>query len=84
MKKQVGAIRRKIAKTGPGLRLCVHVIPRLFHECAWFLTVQCTKERITVQPLEGPIAWRLPPGGHGRDRGSIQLQGLAVTTPCFC
>ena len=68
-KEQVGAIPRKIAKPGPGLHLCVHVIPRLFHGCAWFLSVQCTQERMTVQPLEGPIAWRLPPRGHGRDRG---------------
>ena len=44
MKKQVGAIRRKIAKPGPGLRLCVQGIPRIFHGCALFLAVQCTKE----------------------------------------
>ena len=44
MKKQVGAIRRKIAKPGPGIHLSVQVIPRLFHRCAWFLAVQCTKE----------------------------------------
>ena len=42
VKKQVGAIRRKIAR--PGLRLRVQVIPRIFHRCAWFLAVQCTKE----------------------------------------
>ena len=28
----------------PGLRLCLQVIPRIFHECALFLAVQCTKE----------------------------------------
>ena len=44
MKKQVGAIRRKIAKPGPGLRLCVQGIPRIFHGSALFLAVQCTKE----------------------------------------
>ena len=44
MKKQVGAIRRKIAKPGPGLRLCVQGIPRIFHGGALFLAVQCTKE----------------------------------------
>ena len=44
MKKQVGAIRRKIAKPGPGLRLRVQVITRIFHGCALFLAVQCTKE----------------------------------------
>ena len=27
-------------------------------------------KRRTVQPPEGPIAWRLPPRGHGRDRGN--------------
>ena len=44
MKKQVGAIRRKIAKPGPGIHVSVQVIPRLFHRRAWFLAVQCTKE----------------------------------------
>ena len=28
----------------PGLRLCLQVIPRIFHGCALFLAVQCTKE----------------------------------------
>ena len=42
MKKQVGAIRRKIAK--PGLCLCLQAIPRIFHGCALFLAVHCTKE----------------------------------------
>ena len=42
VKRQVGAIRRKIAK--PGLRLCLQVIPRIFHGCALFLALQCTKE----------------------------------------
>ena len=27
-------------------------------------------KRRKVQPPEGPIAWRLPPRGHGRDRGN--------------
>ena len=27
-------------------------------------------KRRTVQPPEGPIAWRLPPRGHGRERGN--------------
>ena len=44
MKKQVGAIRRKIAKPGPGLRLYVQGIPRIFHGGALFLAIQCTKE----------------------------------------
>ena len=44
VKKQVGAIRRKIAKPGPGLRLCLQVITRISHGCALFLAVQCTIE----------------------------------------
>ena len=28
----------------PGLRLCLQVIPRIFHGCALFLAVQCTTE----------------------------------------
>ena len=72
MKKQVGAIQRKIEKPRHDLRICVQIIPRLFHGCTLFLAVQCN--HMTVQPQEGPIAWRLPLQGHGRDLGSIQLQ----------
>ena len=29
---------------------------------------------MSVQPIDGSIAWLLPPRGHGRDRGSFSLQ----------
>ena len=34
----------KDCEAWPGLRLCLQVIPRIFHGCALFLAVQCTKE----------------------------------------
>ena len=42
----------------------------------WVCLLSCATvhKTITVQPPGGPIAWRLPPRGHGRDRGSLQLQ----------
>ena len=34
----------KYCEAWPGLRLCLQVITRIFHGCALFLAVQCTKE----------------------------------------
>ena len=34
----------KDCEAWPGLHLCLQVIPRIFHGCALFLAVQCTKE----------------------------------------
>ena len=34
----------KDCEAWPGLRLCLQVIPRIFHGCALFLAVQRTKE----------------------------------------
>ena len=54
MKKQVGAIRRKIAKPGPDLRLCVQVIPRPYHGCARFLAYSAQKNG-SPTPQKAPL-----------------------------
>ena len=86
MKKQVGAIRRKIAKHGPGLRLCVQVIPRIFHGCVWFLAEQCTKEgqsNLQKVPSHGvflPGEVSSVKDTQGRYLAFIEWEGCSVAT----
>ena len=68
VKKQVGAIRRKIANLAWPSSLFTGYTSHLPWVC--LVSGRTVHKIMTVQPPEGPIAWRLPPRGHGRERGN--------------
>ena len=76
MKKQVVAIRRKIAKPGPGLRLCVQGIPRIFHgvPCFWPYSAQKKDRPISRRAhrmaSSSPRIWKRP----GKSPASMTLR----------
>ena len=74
MKKPVGAIRRKIAKPGPGISVfCTSYTSS--HPWVCLVSGRTVHNRRTFQPTESPIAWRVPSRGHERARGRPNLQG---------